>query len=110
MKNSALTLLHRELIDLHKSLSSAVRKAKTQSEAEAILREMEEVHFRVMMCGRLLFKESTSAIDQKLTSVKDATKETNGAIRKISKAREIVHQVGQVLVIVDKALDALKLL
>ena len=57
--NKEIKKLHQQLIKTHKELSLRLGKTSDIDEADAILREMEEVNFRVMMAGRLLFKETT---------------------------------------------------
>lgn len=108
--NSEILKLHQQLTELHRSLAKRLGKTTDANEAESILREMEEVNFRVMMAGRLLFKETTSAIDGRISTVIEAGTDLDRAIKEIEKVKGLVTAVGKFLSLVDKALDAIKLL
>lgn len=108
--NSETRKLHRQLISTHQNLADRLGKTTDPDEAEAILREMEEINFRVMMAGRILFKETTASIDNRIATVLEAGTDMDNAIKKIEKLKDLVKAVGKFLTIVDKALDAIKLL
>ena len=67
--NTEIKKLHQQLIKTHKELSLHLGKTYDAGEADAILREMNEVNFRAMMAGRLIFKETTENIDKKIDAV-----------------------------------------
>lgn len=108
--NSEIKKLHQRLIKSHQNLSKRLGKTKDPDEAEAILREMEELNFRVMMAGRLLFKETTAAIDRRIGTVIEASADLDQAIKEIEKVNDLVKAVGKFLTQADKVLDAVKLL
>lgn len=108
--NSEIKKLHKQLGKTHQQLSRRLAKTTDADEAEMILREMEEVNFRVMMAGRLLFKETTAAIDEQIERVLKAGAEIDSAIKALERIKDIVKGVGKFLTLVDKALDAAKLL
>jgi hypothetical protein len=108
--NSEIKKLHDGLIANHRNLAKRLGKTTDIDEAEAILREMEELNFRVMMAGRLLFKETTAAIDRQVATVIEASGELDKSIKEVKKAKELIKAIGKFLTLADKALDAMKLL
>lgn len=108
--NSEIKKLHAQLIANHQNLAKRLGKTKDQEEAEAILREMEELNFRVMMAGRALFAETTAALDRRIATVIDASADLDDSIKNIAKIKDLIKAVGKFLTLADKALDALKLL
>ena len=63
--NTGIKALHDDLMAQHKALSDRLSVTTSADDAEAIVREMQEVNFRVMMSGRLLFKQTTAAISSR---------------------------------------------
>jgi pentatricopeptide repeat protein len=108
--NEEIKKLHGRLIANHRSLAKRLGKTKDHDEAEAILREMEELNFRVMMAGHLLFKETTEALDSQVAIIIDASADLDQAIKDIEKVKDLIKAIGKFLTLADKALDALKLL
>jgi len=108
--NSEIKKLHKQLMKTHRQLSRRLDQTSDADEAGRILREMEEVNFRVMMAGRLLFKETTAAIGAQIAKVLEAGAELDSAIKELERIKDIVKGVGRFLTLVDKALDAAKLL
>jgi phosphoribosylanthranilate isomerase len=108
--NSEIKKLHQQLIGIHQNLAERVGKTSDQNEAEAILREMDEVNHRLMIAGRLLFKESTEKIEKHIGLVIDASADLAQAIKDNAKVKDLIKKVGKFLGFVDKALDAIKLL
>lgn len=108
--NSAIQQLHQQLIQSNQKLAKRLGQTSDPDTADAILREMEEINFRVMMAGRLAFKETTAAIDQKIDAVIAASANLDQAIRDIQNLKNFIKSVGQFLTLVDKVLDTIKLL
>ncbi|MFH1278967.1 MAG: hypothetical protein ABIK65_11400 [Candidatus Eisenbacteria bacterium] len=108
--NSEVKKLHKQLIEAHQGLAKRLGKTKDQEEAEDVLREMEELSFRVMMAGRLLFKETTANVDKRIGTVLDAGADLDQAIKDIEKVKDLVKAVGKFLAVVDKVFDAIKIL
>lgn len=109
-RNTKIQELHETLVRTVRKLSQRLGRTSDPEDAEAILREMEEVNFRVMMAGRLLFRETTAHIDRRIDTVLEASTEVDDAIRRIERTREVVKAVGKFLTNVDKVLDAVKVL
>ena len=107
-KNKKIESLHKRLIRTVGKLAKRLAKTSDPAEAEAILREMEEVNFRVMMAGRLLFKETTDAIDRRVDDVIAGAGEVDEAIEELETAKKVIRAVGKFLTAVDKVLDAAK--
>lgn len=108
--NRDIQKLHQQLIKSNQKLASQLGKTRDPVIADALLREMEEVNFRVMMAGRMAFKETTAAINRRIGSVLAASTELEEAIRDIGNIQRVIGAVGQFLTQVDKVLDAIKLL
>ena len=108
--NTTLKKLHKQLVRTHAQLAGRLGKTKDQSEAEALLGEMEEVNFRVMMAGRLLFKETTAQIDGQVEAILSGAEELETSIRELSEMKALVAEVGAFLATVDTVLDKVKLL
>jgi hypothetical protein len=107
--NSEVKKLHQQLIGLHQQLSQRLAKVKDQATAMDILCEMEELNFRVTMAGRLLFKETTAAIDKGIGTLIEQSAALDDAINDIEKIKDLVKASGKFLNTVDKTLDAIKL-
>jgi hypothetical protein len=106
--NSEIKKLHDQLISMHQSLARRLGTTSDLDEAEAILREMEELNFRVMMAGRLLFKETTATIDDGIGSIIAASADVEKAIKSVARVKDLIKTVGQFLGVVDKTLDLIK--
>ena len=107
--NPGIKELHAQLVATHAQLSRRLGQTMDQDEAEAILREMEELNFRVMMAGRLLFKTTTARIDRRLDALVAAGAELARTIEAVEEVNDLVKAVGQFLGPVDRVLDRVKL-
>lgn len=107
--NAKLKVLQQQLVDFHQVLANQLDKAKTQADGDAILREMQDVNFRVTMCGNLLFKQATDEINAQISAVSDATTTLNKSIAKAANISDLITQVSTFLGGVDKVLVAVKL-
>lgn len=107
--NASIKGLHEELIRTHQALAERLGKVADQKDAEAVLTEMEEVNFRIMVAGRLLFKEISAAIETQIETVIDAAADVEKSIKQIAKLKDLLKAVARFLSIVDKVLDKVKL-
>lgn len=108
--NSETKQLHDNLIAQHQALSDRLATVTSADDAEAIVREMQEINFRVMISGGLLFKQTTAQIDDNLQSVIAAGTDLKTAIAQADKVRDIIKATSKYLGLVDKVLDRIKLL
>jgi hypothetical protein len=108
--NSSLKELHDTLITEHKALSGRLDSVTSADDAEAIVREMQEVNFRVMMSGSLLFKETTEAMEAQLHAVVDASGDLHEAIAQAGRIKDLIKSTSKFLGLVDRVLDKIKLL
>ena len=108
--NSETKQLHDNLIAQHQALSDRLATVTSADDAEAIVREMQEINFRVMISGGLLFKQTTAQIDDNLQSVVAAGTDLKTAIAQADKVRDIIKATSKYLGLVDKVLDRIKLL
>ena len=107
--NTGIKALHDDLMAQHKALSDRLSVTTSADDAEAIVREMQEVNFRVMMSGSLLFKQTTAAIDTQLQSVVDASSGLEQAIAQADRIKDLIKATSRFLGLVDKVLDKIKL-
>jgi hypothetical protein len=107
--NSGIKELHQQLISTHRNLSQRLGRTANLDEADAILREMEEVNFRVMMAGRLLFKQTTATIDTEMKTVVSAAADLDKSIARTETWKDMISKVGEFLTKADKLLDDIKL-
>jgi hypothetical protein len=108
--NSGVKELHKQLIEAHRSLAKRLGKTMDRSEAEDILREMDELNFRVIMAGRLLFHETTARIDRKIGTITEVNANLDERIKRIENIKDLVKTVAQYLADVDDVLDTIKML
>lgn len=102
--------LHQSLIAQHQALSDRLTKINSVDAADAILREMQEINFRVMISGSLLFKQTTAQIDDSLRNVVAASDHLKTSITQANKINDIIKATSKFLGLVDKVLDRIKLL
>jgi hypothetical protein len=108
--NSETKQLHDTLIAQHQALSDRLSTVTSPDDADAIVREMQEINFRVMISGSLLFKQTTAQIDDTLQSVIAASADLKTAIAQADRIRDIIKATSKFLGLVDKVLDRIKLL
>jgi hypothetical protein len=109
-QNDRIKQLHKTLGNTVQELSDRLGGTRNVEEAEALLREIEEVNFRLMMVGRLLFSRTTASIDKQIDSLVAANAEVEKAIKEIEKIKDIISAVGKFLGKVDQVIGAIKLL
>lgn len=108
--NTETKQLHDTLIAQHQALSDRLSTVTSADDADAIVREMQEINFRVMISGSLLFKQTTAQIDDTLQSVVAASADLKTAIAQADKIRDLIKATSKFLGLVDKVLDRIKLL
>jgi hypothetical protein len=108
--NTETKQLHDTLIAQHQALSDRLSTVTSADDADAIVREMQEINFRVMISGSLLFKQTTAQIDDTLQSVVAASADLKTAIAQADKIRDLIKAISKFLGLVDKVLDRIKLL
>lgn len=107
--NKHLKDLQRALLKQQEVLLSRIYKAENPAEADALMREMHEINFRVMICGSLLFKRTSSELEAGLTDVVDATKQLELAIKAAENVTAVIQATSKLLGLVDEVLDLVKL-
>lgn len=108
--NTGTKQLHDSLIAQHQALSDRLSTVTSADDADAIVREMQEINFRVMISGSLLFKQTTAQIDANLQSVVEASADLKQAIAQADRIRDLIKATTRFLGLVDKVLDKIKLL
>lgn len=107
--NGDIRQLQQSLVTRHQSLSTLLGNTTNPTDAQAILLEMQEVNFRVMVSGSLLFKQTTAAMDTRIEGVLAASADLDAALKTLTRVNDIVRATSQFLGQVDKVLDAIKL-
>lgn len=107
--NSDIRQLQQSLVTRHQSLSTLLGNTTNPTDAQAILLEMQEVNFRVMVSGSLLFKQTTAAMDTRIEGVLAASADLDAALKSLTRVNDIIRATSQFLGQVDKVLDAIKL-
>jgi len=108
--NTQIWKLHKSLGKTVQNLSKRLGKTSDLEEAEAILREIEEVNFRTTMAGRLLFRRTTEHLNKRIDDLVDANAKVDDEIKKLEKTKDIVKSISTFLGKVDFVLDKIKLL
>lgn len=108
--NAEILKLQQQLIASNQALATLLGRTSDPDTAEAILREMEEINFRVMMAGRLAFKDTTASIDGAIETVLAASADLDQAIKSAQDVANFIKSVGKFLTAADKVLDKIKLL
>jgi len=85
-------------------------KTSDLEEAEEILREIEEVNFRTMMAGRLLFKRTTESLNKNIDDLVNANANISEEIKTLEKTKDVIKSISKFLGMVDGILDKVKLL
>ncbi len=108
--NTETRKLHQALVAQLQSLSDLLGTTTDPNDAQALLGEMQELNFRVMKSGSLLFKQTSAAIDARIDGVLQASDDLNASLKTLTRINDIIRASSKFLGIVDKVLDAIKLL
>ena len=109
-KNADLAALQKQLSSLMDDLSRQQEEAQTIDAVKAIDREIVEVNHRLTIAGQLVFKASTEKITSAVGAVREAQQDVDDAIGQINKLNRFITTISKFLGLVDKAIDAAKLL
>ncbi|KWS02339.1 hypothetical protein AZ78_5006 [Lysobacter capsici AZ78] len=107
--NAGVKDLHKALIAQQQALVDRLNRVRSSDEADALVREMHEINFRVMTCGSLLFKQTSAQIDTQVESVIAATGDLESAIASATRIAAVIKAASKFLGLVDKVLDKIKL-
>lgn len=107
--NKYLKELQRALLKQQDVLLSRIYKAANPVEADALMREMHEINFRVMVCGSLLFQQTTNELETGLADVINATKQLEQAIKAAQNVTAVIQATSKLLGLVDEVLDLVKI-
>lgn len=107
--NTGVKGLHKALIAQQDALMERLGKVQSADEADALVREMHEINFRLMNCGSLLFKQTGAQIDTEVASVIASTSDLESAIATANKIAAVIKSVSKFLGAVDKVLGKIKL-
>ena len=102
--------LHQSLIAQVQALSARLGDTTDPAEAEALLGEIQQVNFRVMTAGSLLFKQTTAVIDARIADVVAASDDLQASLGQLKRINDLVRATTKFLGAVDKVLGAIKLL
>jgi len=108
--NEELKTLHEALIAQHEALFEKLDTAPDDETMDAILTEMRELRHRIDLVQGLLFRETTTALENSLQKVNDADSELTKALSQAAAAADVIKGVSKFLAVVDKAIDLAKTL
>lgn len=109
-KNSQLQSLQTALVQQHDALLTRLSDTKTEQEMLAISVEMDELYLRIRVCTRLLFRQTSDAIDKSIQEVVKASDELKHSIADVKKLTDLIKGISKFLGLVDKILDKIKVL
>lgn len=107
--NGDIRQLQQSLVKQHQALSTLLGNTTNPADAQSILLEMQEVNFRVMVSGSLLFKQTTAAMDARIEGVLAASADLDASLKTLTRVNDIIGATSRFLGQVDKVLNAIKL-
>jgi len=109
-KNPDLVALHRTLGTIVDDLVQKQEAATDPAVIKAIAVEIRELLFRVTGVQQALFKQQAERITVAVTKVNEAKVELDQAIAEIEKLNRFIKTISNFLGLVDKVVDATKLI
>lgn len=109
-KNMSLQELQQALVLQHRALFERLSTTESVEDASAISLEMDEVYLRIRVCGRLLFRQTSEAIDRQIEGVLAASDQLQASINSIARLVDLIKAISKFLGVVDKILDKVKLI
>jgi hypothetical protein len=106
--NPDLRELHEELIKRVVELADAIGRAPDSDTVDAIIREMQEVNHRITLVGNLLFTRQTRKVETAMNRVREAMGDVKKSIARLEGIVQFVKDVSSFLALVDKVIDAAK--
>lgn len=107
--NTNLQTLQKALVLQHEALFARLSTATSVDEANAISTEMDEVYLRIRVTTRLLFRQTTMAIDKHIADIVAVSAELQQSIKTTTKLTDLIKKTSKFLGLVDKILDVVKL-
>lgn len=107
--NTRLQTLQRALVLQHEALFARLSTATSEVEVNDVATEMEEVYLRIRVTTRLLFRQTTEAIDKSIADVVAVSVDLEQSIKTVTKLTDLIKKTSKFLGLVDKILDAVKL-
>ncbi len=99
-----------DLRNIHEDLWTRFNDSDDVEARVALHQEMLEVFHRMQIAQRLLFRQQTAALARRAQEVTVATKELHRQIKSLKKVTEVIGKISKFLGVVDKLLDAAKML
>ena len=109
-QNPTIAALYKSLCDQQDALTTALQNCTDPNVTDAISTENAEVMHRIVLTQNLLFQSDSTALQQSVKAVTDASASLQTAIGKIQKATDVINAVSGYLTLVDKAVDLAKTL
>jgi len=108
--NTSLKQLHDLLLAQHATLASKLGEETDLDTAQAILMEMQELLHRIDLVQNLLFRQTSTQLENAVAKVQKADKALTAALDDVADAADLVKATGQFLTLVDTAIDIAKTL
>ena len=109
-QNKDILALYNSLSAQQAALSAAIQKTTDPNVADALSTESYEIMHRIVLAQNLLFQSDSTALQQSVTAVTNASGQLQTAITNIQKVSDVVNAVSSYLTLVDQAIDLAKTL
>ena len=109
-QNDSLRDLQAVLVRQLKKLHDAMDDVTNSDQADAIVREMQEVNHRIALVGGLLFASQSKKLETKVAAVRKATQQVAAAISDLKNLQGFLDTLSDFLGLVDEAIDLAKTL
>lgn len=106
--NNSMLELHQVLAGTMAGLSRKMDTVEGAAQAQAVVREMQEVNHRLMLAGQFLFSQETAALAAGVKKVREASRRVDKAIDGIGKVGKAMRVMGEFLALADEVIDAAK--
>jgi hypothetical protein len=109
MINPSLSELHETLVNQVQNLSQAMNNCADPAAVNSLAMEIAEVNHRVTVVGNLLLTQQSEEIDSQMGPIHEAVAAVQTALQDIQGLVNLLNAVTSLLTLVDKVVDAAKL-
>ena len=109
-QNESMRALQSLLVKQLQKLNKTLDDVTDPGQANAIVREMQELNHRIALAGSLLFAAQAQELDNKVDAVTKATAKVSAAIKQLENLTAFVKAFSDFLGLVDQAIDLAKVL
>lgn len=107
-QNESIRRVQELLMKELKKLNDSLDDVTDFKQAQAIVREMQEVNHRIAIAGGVLFAAQAQELDEKVPALNKAAKKVEEALKDLKKLEQVLLAVSAFLGLVDEVLDLAK--